>query len=98
MSPLAFDIYAILRTRVQLARPELSHSELVESLPSPFNELDGDSPIIATALDELAITCRSYGLPPITAMVVRTDSDRDPASDAELRKVRSSSYPPALAS
>jgi hypothetical protein len=96
MSPLAFDIYAILRTRVRLACPELSPSELVARLPFPFNELDGHSPLIATALDELATTCRGYGLPPITAMVVKADAAPHPVTDTELRKVRSSSYPPAL--
>jgi hypothetical protein len=95
MSPLAFDIYAILRNRVALAHPEVSCAELVGSLPSPFNELDADSPLIETALEELTYACLTHGLPPITAMVVQAN-DEAPSSEVEMKQVRTSSYPPAL--
>jgi hypothetical protein len=94
MSPLAFDIYVVLRARVHSIRPELTYDELVEGLPSPFNALDADSPILTTALEELAFACRANGLPPITMMLVKQDEDCTPPT--ELKKVRSSSYPPAL--
>jgi hypothetical protein len=93
MSPLAFEIYAILRGRVLLGLSPVPRSELAGGLSSPFNTLDGDSPVLATALDEVATMCRATGLPSITAMVVTETAG---AAQAELRAVRSSSYPPAL--
>jgi hypothetical protein len=97
MSPLAVNIYALLRTRMRFANPALSYGDLVGNLPSPFNSLDADSPVLAIAVEEVATACRVHGLPAITAMlIVSADPANDEPVSGELTRVRSSSYPPAL--
>ena len=71
LSPLAASIYQVLRNRVPSVKPELAYTELVESLPNPFNTVGPDSEMLAAALGELVTRCRAKGLPAISAMVVR---------------------------
>lgn len=71
MSPLALLIYDKLKVRVPGPRPELSYTDLVTQLPSPYADLSPDSEVLASALGELVRACRERGLPAISAMVVR---------------------------
>lgn len=71
MSPLAQLVYDQLRRRVPASRPELSYTDLVEQLPSPYGTLSPDSDVLASALGELVTACRNLDLPAISAMVVR---------------------------
>lgn len=71
MSPLAKLVYDRLRVRDPALRPELSYTELVEQLPSPYAGLSPDSDVLAHALGELVQACRDRDLPPISAMVLR---------------------------
>jgi hypothetical protein len=92
MSPLAFDIYAILQTGMCRGDAPLHRYDLVERLASPFSKLDGDTPALAAALEELATACRANGVPPITVMMVKEHL----TLRVELRGVCSRTYPPTL--
>ncbi|WP_242360064.1 hypothetical protein [Anaeromyxobacter sp. SG17] len=71
MSPLADAVYAVLRTRTPSPHPEISYSDLVARLPKPYNALDPDSDLLATALGDVVRRCRARDLPALSAIVVR---------------------------
>jgi hypothetical protein len=76
-----------------MGHPPLTLGEVVAKLPRPFSTLGERSPILASAIEELAVACRVNGFPVITAMVVNHDAD---FSACVLTGVRSWSYPPVL--
>jgi hypothetical protein len=71
MTPLANAVYAVLRTRTPSRAPEISYTDLVARLPSPYNALDPDSELLATALGDIVRECRAKKLAALSAIVVR---------------------------
>lgn len=80
MSPLAHEIYAVLRALVPAPRADISYTDLIARLPNPYNTLPADSDVLSAALGELVAACRAHkpALPAISALVVRHHHPRVP--------------------
>ena len=78
MSPLAEDIYLILRRRVPSDDGRLSYSNLVDTLPSIHEIHSPQDTRLRIALGEIVKACRDNGLPVLTALVVHRGEMREP--------------------
>lgn len=77
LSVLASAIYAVLRPRLPGAAPQISYDDLVHRLPAlgpPNAGLQARDVRLDVALGELVTACRAKGLPAISAIVVRQDT------------------------
>jgi hypothetical protein len=83
VSPLAEAAYEILRLRLALPDPRIPYAELAEQLRDASEEFEAIYPRsreLYTALGEIGDACRSLGLPPLPALVVRADTRRPGAA------------------
>jgi hypothetical protein len=88
VSPLAEAIYEILRLRVALPEPRVTYKELAEQLRDASEEFESIYPRsrqLYAALAEVGRECRRLRLPPLPALVVRSDTKRPGAAYYEGR-------------
>ena len=80
MSPLADDIYKVLRARVPNERAEIHYSDLIVRLPARWHDLSPDGEVLARALGEIVAACRAAGLPALSSIVVRKQPPHVPGA------------------
>jgi hypothetical protein len=76
---MAEAIYEILRQRIGLDDPRITYKELAVALrdfDEEFEFAHHRNPQLYTALDEIGYECRRLKLPPMPALVVRSDTRR----------------------
>jgi hypothetical protein len=79
MSPMAEAIYEILRRQIGRDDPRITYKELAEALrdfSEAFEFAHHRNPQLYAALTEIGKECRRSRLPPMPALVVRSDSRR----------------------
>jgi len=75
MSPLATDIYDILRQRVPADDGRITYGQLVDQLPGVHGITYANDVRVSVALGEIVEACRRNGLPLLPAIVVQGDDD-----------------------
>ncbi len=74
MTPLANQIYKLLRRRVRSRTPSLTYRELGANIEPDV--IHPRSPKLHAALGEVSLACRHNGLPCLPAIVWRADTRR----------------------
>jgi hypothetical protein len=83
MSPLAANVYEILRLRASRPDPRITYAELAEQLREAcedFSHITHRSQQLYAALGEVGEACRRLKLPLLPALVVRADTRRPGAA------------------
>jgi hypothetical protein len=79
LSPLAREIYKVLRLRVPAIHPEMTYKQLAEPLPplgKPFEDVGFHDPRLDQALADTVHACRAVGLPALSAIVVNAETKK----------------------
>jgi hypothetical protein len=79
MSPVATAAYRILRSRLSLTDPRITYAQLAEQLRDASEEFESvyhRSWAFMAMLEEVGRECLRLGLPPLPALVVRSDTRR----------------------
>ena len=76
MSPLADDIYDILRPRVPSVDGRIGYSEMIVELPAVHGVEFPNDYRLNPAYSKIVTACRTLGLPPITAILVHFEGGR----------------------